>query len=112
MSAERVGRLVPPGALATAELTSSYLLALHIGKLADRGQLRPEQISGGKLHNVTKALAIVRESRTILGASGITLDYPMLRHALNLESVLIHEGTAEVHTPIVGQALTGIGAFR
>ena len=94
------------------ELGKGMLLALHLGRLKDTGTLRPEQVSLGKLNNVREALAIARECRTILGASGITLDYPVMRHANNLESVLTYEGTSEVHTLVVGQALTGLSAFR
>ncbi len=69
-------------------------------------------VSVGKLNNVREAIEIARQARTILGGSGITLEYPMLRHANNLESVLTYEGTSEIHTLVVGQALTGIQAFR
>ncbi len=94
------------------ELGKGMLLAVHLGRLKDDGRLTPEQVSIGKLNNVREALAIARECRTVLGASGITLDYPLMRHANNLESVLTYEGTSEVHTLVVGQALTGISAFR
>ncbi|MGA8115200.1 MAG: acyl-CoA dehydrogenase family protein [Actinocatenispora sp.] len=94
------------------ELGKATLLALHLGRIKDAGTLRTEQISAGKLNNVREALAIARECRTILGAAGITLDYPALRHANNLESVLTYEGTSEVHTLVLGQALTGLPAFR
>ena len=93
------------------ELQKGYLLAIHLAKLADAHQLRPEQVSVGKLNNVREALAIARTCRTILGANGISLEYPVLRHANNLESVLTYEGTAEVHQLVVGQQLTGIAAF-
>ncbi|RIQ18921.1 acyl-CoA dehydrogenase family protein [Jiangella rhizosphaerae] len=93
------------------ELQKGYLLALHLGRLKDEGRLRPEQVSLGKLNNVREALAIARECRTILGANGITLEYPVLRHANNLESVLTYEGTSEVHQLVIGQALTGHNAF-
>lgn len=96
----------------TLELGKGTLLALHLGRLKDAGQLRPEQVSLGKLNNVREALAIARECRTILGANGVTLDYPVIRHANNLESVLTYEGTSEVHSLIIGQALTGESAFR
>jgi glutaryl-CoA dehydrogenase len=96
----------------STQLGTSMLLAAHLGRLADAGTLRPEQVSAGKLHNSQAALAIARECRTILAANGITLDYPVLRHALNLESVLTYEGTAEVHQLVVGQALTGHSALR
>ncbi|MBF6330822.1 acyl-CoA dehydrogenase family protein [Nocardia transvalensis] len=94
------------------ELGKGQLLALHLGRLKDRGALRPEQVSAGKLNSTREALAIARECRTILGANGITLDYPVLRHANNLESVLTYEGTAEVHQLVLGEALTGSKAFR
>ena len=96
----------------TLELGKGMLLALHLGKLKDSGQLRAEQVSLGKLNNVREALAIARECRTLLGAAGITLEYPLMRHANNLESVLTYEGTSEVHQLIIGQALTGEAAFR
>jgi len=93
------------------ELQKGQLLATKIGHLKDAGMLAPQHVSMGKLNNVREALAICREARTILGASGITLEYPVIRHMNNLESVLTYEGTSEVHTLILGQALTGIGAF-
>jgi glutaryl-CoA dehydrogenase len=96
----------------TLELGKAMLLALHLGRLKDQGDLRPEQVSLGKLNNVRDAIAIARECRTILGAAGITLEFPVLRHANNLESVLTYEGTSEVHQLMIGQALTGIPAFR
>src|SRR4051812_14367782 len=89
----------------------STLLALHLGRLKDAGQLRSEQVSFGKYHNVTAAMEVARSARTVLGANGITLEYPVLRHANNLESVLTYEGTHEMHTLILGQAITGIAAF-
>ncbi len=94
------------------ELYKGLLLALHLGRLKDNGSLLPEQVSLGKLNNVREALEIARTCRTILGGSGITLEYPVLRHANNLESVLTYEGTSEVHQLSIGQALTGISAFR
>ncbi|HEX5595195.1 MAG TPA: acyl-CoA dehydrogenase family protein [Micromonosporaceae bacterium] len=96
----------------TLELGKGYLLALHLGRLKDDGKLRPEQVSLGKLNNVREAIAIARECRTILGASGISLEYPVLRHANNLESVLTYEGTSEMHSLVIGKALTGLAAFR
>ncbi len=89
----------------------STLLALHLGRLKDDGRLEPEQVSFGKYHNVTAALEVARSARTLLGANGITLEYPVLRHANNLESVLTYEGTHEMHTLVLGQALTGVAAF-
>ena len=94
------------------ELTKGTLLALHLGRMKDQGRLRPEQVSLGKLNNVREALRIAREARTILGANGITLEYPIIRHMNNLESVLTYEGTSEIHTLILGEALTGISAFE
>ncbi|MGW5381192.1 acyl-CoA dehydrogenase family protein [Nocardia sp. NPDC003963] len=96
----------------TLELGKGYLLALHLGRLKDRSGVAPEQVSLGKLNNVREALAIARECRTILGASGITLEYSPLRHANNLESVLTYEGTSEMHALSIGRALTGRPAFR
>jgi len=94
------------------ELQKGMLVAVQLGRLKDAGTLVPQQVSFGKLNNVREALAICREARTILGASGITLEYPIIRHMNNLESVLTYEGTSEVHTLILGQALTGISAFE
>jgi glutaryl-CoA dehydrogenase len=94
------------------ELGKGQLLALHLGRLKDRGELTPEQVSAGKLNSTREALSIARECRTVLGANGITLDYPVLRHANNLESVLTYEGTAEVHQLVLGKALTDASAFR
>ena len=94
------------------EYHKGILLALHLGRLKDDGVLRPEQVSLGKLNNVREAIEIARTCRTILGGSGITLEYPVLRHANNLESVLTYEGTSEVHQLAIGQALTGISAYR
>ncbi|MCO1580652.1 acyl-CoA dehydrogenase family protein [Crossiella sp. SN42] len=94
------------------ELQKGFLLALHLGRLKDAGQLHPRQVSIGKLNNVREAIKIAREARTILGASGITLEYPVLRHANNLESVLTYEGTSEIHTLVLGEALTGNPAYR
>jgi glutaryl-CoA dehydrogenase len=93
------------------EISKGMLLALHLGRMKDEGTLRPEHVSMGKLNNVREALRIAREARTILGANGITLEYPVMRHANNLESVLTYEGTSEIHTLIVGQALTDLRAF-
>lgn len=94
------------------ELGKGHLLAYHLGRRKDLGEITPEQISTGKLNNVREAIAIARECRTILGANGITLEYPVLRHANNLESVLTYEGTSEVHQLTIGKALTGEAAFR
>ena len=96
----------------TLELDKGMLLALHLGRLKDAGKITPEQISVGKLNNARQALSIARECRSILGGNGITLEYPVIRHMNNLESVFTYEGTNEMHTLVVGQALTGIPAFR
>jgi glutaryl-CoA dehydrogenase len=96
----------------SVELGKGMLLAMHLGRLKDAGGLRPEQVSLGKLNNVREAIAIARECRTILAANGITLEYPVIRHANNLESVLTYEGTSEIHQLVIGQALTGTSAFR
>src|SRR5262249_45181480 len=93
------------------ELNKGLLLSLHLARLKDAGRLTPEQVSFGKLNNVREALAICRAARTVLGANGITLEYPVLRHMNNLESVLTYEGTSEVHQLVIGQQLTGISAF-
>jgi glutaryl-CoA dehydrogenase len=94
------------------ELNKGTLLALHLGRMKDEGRLRPEHVSLGKLNNVREALRIAREARSILGANGITLEYPVIRHMNNLESVYTYEGTNEMHTLVVGQALTGLRAFE
>jgi glutaryl-CoA dehydrogenase len=94
------------------EIQKGVLVALHMGRMKDAGNLSPQQISFGKLNNVREAIGICREARTILGANGITLDHSPLRHANNLESVRTYEGTDEVHTLIMGQAITGLAAFR
>ena len=96
----------------TLELDKGFLLALHLGRLKDAHTIRPEQISVGKLNNAREALAIARECRSILGANGITLEYPVIRHMNNLESVYSYEGTNEMHTLVVGEALTGLSAYR
>ncbi len=96
----------------TIEIDKGTLLALHLGRMKDQGTLRPEQISVGKLNNVREAIEIAREARTILGGNGVTLEYPVMRHMNNLESVRTYEGTDEVHTLIIGNAITGIPAFR
>jgi glutaryl-CoA dehydrogenase len=95
-----------------ADLQRSQLLALHLGRLKEAGTITPEQISLGKMSNVRAAIDIAREARTILGANGVTLEYPVIRHANNLESVLTYEGTEEIHTLALGQAITGIPAYR
>jgi len=94
------------------EINRGLLVALHLGRMKDNGTLRPEHVSMGKMGNVRGALEVARSARSILGGNGITLEYPVIRHMNNLESVLTYEGTHEVHTLVVGQALTGVSAFR
>jgi glutaryl-CoA dehydrogenase len=94
------------------EVNRGTLVALHIGRMKDNGTLRQEHVSLGKMGNVRGAIEVARSARTVLGGNGITLEYPVIRHANNLESVLTYEGTHEVHTLVVGQALTGENAFR
>jgi glutaryl-CoA dehydrogenase len=93
------------------EIQKGILVALHTGRLKDAGTLRPEQISLGKLNNVRSAIEICRQARTVLGGNGVTLDHSPLRHANNLEAVRTYEGTDEIHTLIMGRAITGIPAF-
>jgi glutaryl-CoA dehydrogenase len=95
-----------------ADMQRAQLLALHLGRLKEAGTLTPEQVSLGKMSNVRTAIDIAREARTVLGANGVTLEYPVIRHANNLESVLTYEGTEEIHTLALGQAITGISAYR
>jgi glutaryl-CoA dehydrogenase len=97
--------------MATA-VNQGTLLALHLGRMKDAGTLRPEHVSMGKLANVDSALEVCRTARQILGANGITLEYPVIRHMNNLESVVTYEGTADVHALVIGETITGIGAFR
>ncbi|WP_344260284.1 acyl-CoA dehydrogenase family protein [Actinomadura napierensis] len=94
------------------ETGKALLLALHLGRLKEAGTITPEQVSVGKLNNVREAIEIARTCRTLLGANGITLEYPVIRHATNLESVLTYEGTSEVHSLVIGRALTGTSAFQ
>jgi glutaryl-CoA dehydrogenase len=94
------------------ELNRGALVALHLGRMKDEGTLLPQHVSMGKMGNVRGAIEVARTARTILGGNGITLEYPVIRHANNLESVLTYEGTHEVHTLVVGNALTGENAFR
>lgn len=96
---------------AAAEIAKGLLLALHLGREKDARRLRPEQVSLGKMSNVRAALSIARTCRSVLGANGITLDFPVMRHMNNLETVLTYEGTDEIHSLIVGRALTGVSAF-
>ncbi len=89
----------------------ALLVALHVGRLKDEGTVDPTHISFGKFDNVRNALQVARQARSVLGANGITLEYPVIRHMTNLESVYTYEGTNEVHTLLLGQAITGISAF-
>lgn len=98
-------------AIMATELVKAQLLALHLGRLKDEGLLHPAQISIAKRNNVREALKTAREARSVLGANGITLEYPISRHANNLESVYTYEGTDDIHTLIIGQAITGFDAF-
>ncbi|MBV9690998.1 MAG: acyl-CoA dehydrogenase, partial [Ktedonobacteraceae bacterium] len=98
-------------AVMATELAKAQLLALQLGRLKDQGLLHPVQISMAKRNNVREALETARTARTILGANGITLEYPISRHMNNLEAVFTYEGTDDIHTLIIGQALTGINAF-
>ena len=93
------------------ELIKAQLLALHLGRLKDEGLLHPVQVSVAKRNNVREALATARSARSVLGANGITLEYPISRHMNNLESVFTYEGTDDIHTLIIGQAITGQNAF-
>jgi glutaryl-CoA dehydrogenase len=99
-------------AMMALEVNRGALLALHLGRMKDDGRLRPEHVSMGKLGNVNAALEVARAARQVLGANGITLEYPVIRHMNNLESVVTYEGTADVHALVVGHAITGINAFR
>jgi len=94
------------------KVNQGTLLALHLGRMKDGGTLRAEHVSFGKLANVNAALEVAREARQVLGANGITLEYPVIRHMNNLESVVTYEGTADIHTLVLGQALTGVPAYR
>ena len=96
----------------TVQLGNGMLLALHLGRLKDDKGIRPEQVSLGKLNNARAALEIARECRSILGGNGITLEYPIIRHMNNLESVFTYEGTNEMHTLVIGEAVTGLAAYR
>ena len=99
-------------AMMALEVNRSTLMALHLGRMKDEGRLRPEHVSMGKLGNVNGALEVARSARQVLGANGITLEYPVIRHMNNLETVLTYEGTADVHALVIGNAITGISAFR
>jgi glutaryl-CoA dehydrogenase len=93
------------------EISKGQLLALRVSRLRDQGRARPEQISMAKMNNVAEALKIARAARSILGGNGISLDFHVIRHMCNLESVYTYEGTHEVHTLILGEAITGLSAF-
>jgi glutaryl-CoA dehydrogenase len=93
------------------EIEKGTLLAYHLGRMKEDGRLRPEHVSIGKLNNTREAIKVARTSRGILGANGITLEYPIMRHMTNLESVITYEGTEEVHTLVIGGLLTGHRAF-
>ena len=95
-----------------SEITKSQLLCIQLGRLKDTGKVRFQQISLAKRNNVFQALSIARSARTILGANGIIDEYPVMRHAANLESVLTYEGTHEMHTLIVGEDITGLSSFE
>ena len=95
-----------------ADLQRAQLLALHLGRLKEAGTITPEQVSLGKMANVRAAIEIARQARTVLGANGITLEYPVIRHANNLEAVLTYEGTQEIHELAIGEAITGLPAYR
>jgi glutaryl-CoA dehydrogenase len=99
-------------AMMALEVNRGALLALHLGRMKDEGRLRPEHVSMGKLANVNAALDVARSARQVLGANGITLEYPVIRHMNNLESVVTYEGTADIHALVIGGALTGINAFK
>jgi glutaryl-CoA dehydrogenase len=99
-------------AMMALEVNRAALLALHLGRMKDEGRLRPEHVSMGKLGNVNAALEVARTARQVLGANGVTLEYPVIRHMNNLESVVTYEGTADIHALVIGSALTGIQAFR
>jgi glutaryl-CoA dehydrogenase len=94
------------------ELNKAHLVALHLGRMKDAGRITAQHVSFGKLNNVREALDICRSARTILAANGITLEYPVIRHINNLESVLTYEGTSEIHTLVLGEAITGIPAYK
>jgi glutaryl-CoA dehydrogenase len=119
-SREQFGKPIASFQLTQAKLASmatrlyqAQLLALHLGRLKESlGTLEPVQVSIGKMVNVRTAIDIAREARTILGANGVTLEYPVIRHENNLEAVLTYEGTEEIHALAIGQALTGISAYR
>jgi glutaryl-CoA dehydrogenase len=93
-------------------LGQAGLVALHIGRLKEAGKVTPQQVSFGKLANVRAALDVARQARSVLGANGVTLEYPVIRHMTNLESVLTYEGTQEIHTLVLGEAITGLSAYR
>ena len=93
-------------------ITQAQLLCVQLGRLKERGTVRPEQISLAKRNNCQIALEVAREARDILGANGITAEYPVMRHMCNLESVYTYEGTHNIHTLVLGEAVTGLSAYR
>jgi glutaryl-CoA dehydrogenase len=94
------------------ELVKGQLLALHLGRLKDAGTFTPQQVSLAKRNNVSAATDIAREARRLLGANGILAEYASMRHMANLESVYTYGGTHDIHTLILGQAVTGLNAFE
>jgi glutaryl-CoA dehydrogenase len=94
------------------DMQRAQLVALHLGRLKEAGKLTPQQVSFGKMANVRVAVDIARQARSVLGANGVTLEYPVIRHMNNLESVLTYEGTQEIHTLVLGEAITGLAAYR
>ena len=94
-----------------SEISKGQLLALHVGRMKDEGKVSFEHISLAKKNNVWMALECARMARDVLGANGITDDYPVMRHMMNLESVKTYEGTHDIHTLIIGQSITGIAAY-
>jgi len=99
-------------AVMLTEITKAQLLCIQLGRMKERGTVKPEQISLAKRNNCEIALDIARRSRDILGANGITSEYPVMRHMCNLESVKTYEGTHNIHTLVLGEAITGIAAYR
>ena len=99
-------------AIMLTEITKAQLLCVQLGRIKERGTLKPEQVSLAKRNNCEIALATAREARDILGANGITSEYPVMRHMCNLESVITYEGTHNIHTLVLGEAVTGLPAYR
>jgi glutaryl-CoA dehydrogenase len=94
------------------EITKAQLLCVQLGRIKERGTVTPAQVSLAKRNNCEMALAIAREARDVLGANGITAEYPVMRHMCNLESVITYEGTHNIHTLVLGEAVTGLSAYR